>query len=680
MVIISRRLPSSAHLVSSWRFFGRHTPKPFILDHIFNNTGKYSSNKLFNLYCFIGSIRPIVRKTTSISRRFHTTSAINSSNADRVFMPVEEFIRAKSVKNHKEENDNQDEENKTKANANNKEQVLSESTEDGQKNVEDVLFEMFQDINEKVPVGRFLAALSATGLRKGDPRLKEMMTKLRATHKQFPDVGSPEALCLDKSTFKSVVRENIVLISRAFRHHFVIPDFQDFVKNIEDFYWKCKVNTRGKVASYIPQLSKYNPDYWGVSLCTVDGQRYSIGDTEVPFTIQSSGKPLNYAIALNELGSDIVHQYVGQEPSGRMFNELVLDYNKKPHNPMVNAGAIVVCSLLLNIVEPEMRASEKFDWMTQYFKAMAGGEYLGFNNATFLSEREAADRNYAIGFYMKENKCFPEKAVLKEIMDFYFQMCSLEVNSETISIMAATLANGGICPITGQQVIDSHAARDVLSLMHSCGMYDYSGQFAFKVGLPAKSGVSGCTMIVVPNVMGICLWSPPLDVYGNSVRGVQFCEEFIRLFNFHHYDNLRHTTQKKDPRRQKYETKGLKIVSLLFSAASGDVTAMRRHYLSGMDMEQCDYDGRTALHLAAAEGHSECVSFLLKVCGVEHQPKDRWGHTPYDEAILFGHPKVAGILEKWESLREEEKNSPSELKVASRNVNRTPSPIPYLPK
>lgn len=120
-----------------------------------------------------------------------------------------------------------------------------------------------------------------------------------------------------------------MLISRAFRHQFIIPDWSGFTKHIEDFYWKCKSNSEGKVASYIPQLARMNPDYWGVSVCTIDGQRFSIGDTSIPFTLQSCSKPLTYAIALDRLGQEVVHQYVGQEPSGRNFNELVLDYNSK---------------------------------------------------------------------------------------------------------------------------------------------------------------------------------------------------------------------------------------------------------------------------------------------------------------------------------------------------------------
>lgn len=126
-----------------------------------------------------------------------------------------------------------------------------------------------------------------------------------------------------------VIAPNIVLIARAFRHQLVVPDFLGLTKDIEEIYWKCKSNTDGKVASYIPQLARVNPEFWGVSVCTIDGQRFSIGDTNIPFTLQSCSKPLTYAIALEKMGQEVVHQYVGQEPSGRNFNELVLDYNSK---------------------------------------------------------------------------------------------------------------------------------------------------------------------------------------------------------------------------------------------------------------------------------------------------------------------------------------------------------------
>ena len=145
------------------------------------------------------------------------------------------------------------------------------------------------------------------------------------------------------------------------------------------------------------------------------------------------------------------------------------------------------------------------------------------------------------------------------------------------AVMAATLANGGVCPITEERCIKSRPCRDVLSLMNSCGMYDYSGQFSFHVGLPAKSGVSGLLIVVIPNLVGIALWSPPLDKMGNSCRGVAFCKELINRFNFHNYDSLAHNESEKfDPRKRMSDRDKDVIVSLLFAAKAGDLNTIRR--------------------------------------------------------------------------------------------------------
>ncbi|XP_028446447.1 glutaminase kidney isoform, mitochondrial isoform X3 [Perca flavescens] len=407
--------------------------------------------------------------------------------------------------------------------------------------LEDLLFYTVAEGQEKIPAHKFLTALKATGLRTGDPRLKECMDTLKETLRNTTD-----GVTLDRHLFKKCVQSNIVLLTQAFRKKFVIPDFQSFTSHIDELYESAKKLTGGQVADYIPQLAKFSPDLWAVSLCTVDGQRHTVGDTKVPFCLQSCVKPLKYAVAVHDHSTEYVHSFIGMEPSGLRFNKLFLSDDDKPHNPMVNAGAIVCTSL----IKQGASNAERFDYVMNFLKKMAGNEYVGFSNATFQSERESGDRNFAIGYYLKEKKCFPEGTDMTSVLDFYFQLCSIEVTCESASVMAATLANGGICPITGERVLNPEAVRNTLSLMHSCGMYDFSGQFAFHVGLPAKSGVAGGILLVVPNVMGIMCWSPPLDKLGNSVRGIQFCTDLVERFNFHNYDNLRHFAKKHDPRRE----------------------------------------------------------------------------------------------------------------------------------
>ncbi|XP_045431241.1 glutaminase kidney isoform, mitochondrial isoform X2 [Pipistrellus kuhlii] len=446
--------------------------------------------------------------------------------------------------------------------------------------LEDLLFYTIAEGQEKIPVHKFITALKSTGLRTSDPRLKECMDMLRLTLQTTSD-----GVMLDKDLFKKCVQSNIVLLTQAFRRKFVIPDFMSFTSHIDELYESAKKQSGGKVADYIPQLAKFSPDLWGVSVCTVDGQRHSIGDTKVPFCLQSCVKPLKYAIAVNDLGTEYVHRYVGKEPSGLRFNKLFLNEDDKPHNPMVNAGAIVVTSL----IKQGVNNAEKFDYVMQFLNKMAGNEYVGFSNATFQSERESGDRNFAIGYYLKEKKCFPEGTDMVGILDFYFQ-----------------------------------------------------------VGLPAKSGVAGGILLVVPNVMGMMCWSPPLDKMGNSVKGIHFCHDLVSLCNFHNYDNLRHFAKKLDPRREGGDQRVKSVINLLFAAYTGDVSALRRFALSAMDMEQRDYDSRTALHVAAAEGHVEVVKFLLEACKVNPFPKDRWNNTPMDEALHFGHHDVFKILQEYQ--------------------------------
>jgi len=507
--------------------------------------------------------------------------------------------------------------------------------------------------SNKASARKFIEEIERTGIRfETDVRLAPCVSRLK---KYRSRKNAPlESVNLDFEQFKHVIMGNLPLVTKIFRNDLVIPEFETFCQNVTSLYDKLKTNFDGEPASYIPQLARVPKEKWGISLVTVDGQRFSIGDVHDKFTVQSTSKPITYALSLEELGAGVVHKYQGREPSGRMFNEIVLDHDDQPHNPMVNSGAIMSASILLYLVKPEMDMAQKYDYVFDFFKKMAGGEYLGFNNSIFLSERDSADRNNALAYFMRENHCFPPGDIkINDVLDFYFQTCSLEMTCESASVIAATLANGGVCPTTDKRLVQAERIKHVLSLMLSCGLYNYSGEFAFKVGLPAKSGVSGTIMLVIPNVMGIEFYSPPLDEMGNSVRGVQFCEEFVHLYNFHKVaGDLGEESDLIDPTNNKYEVASQLIIHLLMAASAGDETALKGAYQQGVDMNLGDYDGRTALHLAAAEGHVRCVKFLLDTCGVKHDPKDRWGQTPLTEAIQFKHTKVAAMIKRTAKARE----------------------------
>uniref|UniRef100_A0A914UXU1 glutaminase n=1 Tax=Plectus sambesii TaxID=2011161 RepID=A0A914UXU1_9BILA len=520
-------------------------------------------------------------------------------------------------------------------------------SESKQQPPEDLIFELFRVPNtDEASIGKLISVLKSCGLREDDARLRPMMDKIKeiALEQEAVTNETKESLHwnLDRPQFYSCIEGCLPLLAQALRNNMIVPSWHEFVNEVQEIYHKCKPIQGGQVAQYIPQLARQDPEKWGVSICTVDGQRISFGDATTPFCFQSVSKAFNYAILASDIGADAVHSFVGQEPSGRFFNEICLDRNNKPHNPMVNSGAIIVSSLL----KSDWSMSDRFDYILNEYKKLAGQEFIGFNNATFLSERDTADRNFALSYFMKECKCFPEtRHSIREALDFYFQLCSLEGTCESLAVMAATLANGGVCPLTSEKCVQGRPCRDVLSLMYSCGMYDYSGQFAFQVGLPAKSGVSGSMIVVIPNLMGICMWSPPLDKMGNTVRGVEFCKEMIKKFKFHNYDSLLHAeSQKFDPRKAVGEEDAEHVVILLFAAKNGDISAVRRWYNQGLSLEMADYDGRTALHLAASEGHTELVNFLLNVAGVKHDPKDRWQRTPLDDAMTFGFDECQALL------------------------------------
>ncbi|HEY3963976.1 MAG TPA: glutaminase A [Planctomycetaceae bacterium] len=285
----------------------------------------------------------------------------------------------------------------------------------------------------------------------------------------------------------------------------------------------------GNVADYIPELAKADPEWFGISLVTAHGQSFDIGDSTVNFSIQSASKPLVFGLALEDQGLEGVLSRVGVEPTGEAFNAIILDeLSNRPFNPMVNAGAIATADLVKGADHPE-RVGRMLDMFGRYV-----GHDVFVDNKVFMSERVTGHRNRAITHLMRNFDMIGDR--FEESLELYFQQCSILVTCRDLAMIGATLANGGVNPVTGVRAIQSEYVKYLLSVMLSCGMYDYAGEWAFRVGLPAKSGVAGGIVAVVPGRLGIGVFSPRLDAKGNSVRGVQVCTELSRLFGLHAFE------------------------------------------------------------------------------------------------------------------------------------------------
>ena len=281
----------------------------------------------------------------------------------------------------------------------------------------------------------------------------------------------------------------------------------------------------GEVASYIPELSKVNGEHFGISLATLDGHVYEVGDSRVPFTIQSISKAFVFALALDTLGAERVESAIGVEPSGDPFNSIRLDAKNHPFNPMVNAGAIAVSGLMR-----QAKGDDAFEAIRASLSRFAGRE-LDVDEAVFASESATGDRNRAIGYLLRNSGVIKDE--VRAVLEVYFRQCSVLVTARDIAIMAATLANRGTNPVTGEQVTTPYAISRTLSVMTSSGMYDYAGEWIYRVGIPAKSGVGGGILAALPARLGLGSYSPKLDSHGNSVRGIKVCEALSAHYDLH---------------------------------------------------------------------------------------------------------------------------------------------------
>ena len=294
----------------------------------------------------------------------------------------------------------------------------------------------------------------------------------------------------------------------------------NYNKIFEDIYTALsKVENKGNVAAYIPELSKINPNKFGVQLTTVEGNHFAFGDWNERFSIQSIAKVFTYVLAYSRIKSDLWDR-VGVEPSGTAFNSLVQLENDKgiPRNPFINAGAIVICDILVSELE-----SPKEDVLT-FIRELSGIDDINFNSRVAESERSTGFINMALVNFMKSFGNIHND--INEVMDLYFSICSIEMNCMELSKSFLFLANNGVVPYSSKRILSPSRTKRANALMQSCGFYDESGQFTFKVGLPGKSGVGGGIVAVHPLRYCITVWSPPLNPKGNSYKGMLFLEEF----------------------------------------------------------------------------------------------------------------------------------------------------------
>lgn len=278
----------------------------------------------------------------------------------------------------------------------------------------------------------------------------------------------------------------------------------------------------GKVATYIPELGKIAPDKFGACLMTTDGEVNRVGDSDEPFSIQSIAKVLSLCLAFDATEEHILTR-VGVEPSGTSFRSLIqLELEGgKPRNPFINAGAIVICDILARHFDDPLTA------LMHYIHRAAGDDSIRIDPAIADSERATGYGNYALVNFLKSYGQI--ECDIERVMDFYFRLCAVEMSCRQLAQTFLFLANRGLQPITGERLLDASRTRRINALMQTCGFYDEAGEFAFRVGLPGKSGVGGGIVAVLPGSYSLAVWSPRLNRRGNSFRGMRFLERFTDL-------------------------------------------------------------------------------------------------------------------------------------------------------
>eukprot|EP00039_Didymoeca_costata_P013278 m.199349 g.199349 ORF g.199349 m.199349 type:complete len:568 (-) comp15726_c1_seq2:2175-3878(-) len=476
----------------------------------------------------------------------------------------------------------------------------------------------------------FLKLLAERGLMPDDPRLAKMFEKL-------------STMPLDESsnTLKALARVAAFggnLVADALGSRLSIPDFTMFQKNMRIMFEDLREENSGVLSNRPPALQFADPTKFAVSVCTIDGQRFSLGDYDHMFTLQSLASPFIYGAILEDRGENYIYSRVGREPSGLKYDAIELKNTNstddklpkaKPHNPLINAGAIL-CTSLLNSTQNVPTRLKTFHGLWADVCAREKAE-VSCDTVVMLSERSTSSRSRALAYMLRENNCLDKTKPVEETLELFFSINSTMSCSDDLAVAAATLANAGVNPLHGNRVFSEESVRMMTSVLLSCGMYDASGEWAFSIGVPAKASASGALMLVIPGICGIAIYSPLLNEKRVSVRGLALAQEISKSFATHHLEKLSPVVHKNSLKTRWTHQHCKADCELLTAAAAGDDLTLCLLISRGGNINTKDYDSRTPLHLAAAEGRLSTVSILLKQ-NANPILKDRWGKLPVESA------------------------------------------------
>ena len=494
--------------------------------------------------------------------------------------------------------------------------------------------------------------------------------------------------------------ENLVLA--ALTRRLAMPVFNSFAADLEDIYRLVEDKREGELSTYSKMvLHGVDENAFGVAICTCDGQMISLGDAATkPVPLLQAVKPLLYALALKDVGAETVHHYVGTEPTAAAPNSFSLlkpsshgpadeeakeDPNapleQRPYNPFMDTGALSVCSLLgrAHLAEEQRLFHDKgsrFTHLISHFTQWAGGRKIGFNNPVFLALKKKALKTLALSHYIKGMGCYPPRTSPDDNSNLLLQAEAIQPRPTDLAVIAATIANRGVCPTSRVRCMRRDDVRWLLSLMYNAGLNQFTGKWNFSVGIPAATGSSGILMAVVPNVMGIVIYSPRVNAMGVPVRAIHFCEMLTKRYRINMFDQLVYRDAEvrnlPEPDKKKSSTGTLMFFELCMACSSGNIRVIEQLLEDGVDLNFADYDKRTALHIAASDGQLAVVKLLVKE-GAEILVQDRWGQTPYDDAMRTGNETIMAVLER--ALRERGVRFNSSFR-SKRTMGASPSPTP----